>query len=48
MDKRGEQLRENMYSAWEKYGRGSKELIEASQNLDEYMNECYYRKIAIK
>jgi len=44
VDKREEQLRENMYSAWDKYGRGSKELIEASQILDEYMNEHYFRK----
>ena len=44
MDTREEQLRENIYKVWEKYGRGSKELIEASQNLDEYMNEHYFRK----
>ncbi|OOM81839.1 hypothetical protein CLPUN_08010 [Clostridium puniceum] len=45
MDKREEELRGNIYKAWDKHGRGSKELIEASEDLDKYMNEHYYRKM---
>ncbi len=40
MDKRGEQLRENMYKAISKYGDMTcKEVVQASQRLDRYMNK---------
>lgn len=42
MDKRGEQLRENMYKAISKYGDMTcKEVVQASQKLDKYMNKNY-------
>lgn len=45
MDKRGEQLRENMYKAVEKYSDMScKEVVQASQKLDIYMNKHYSYK----
>lgn len=44
MDKRGEELRENMYKAMDQHGHASKEVVQASQILDEYMNEhCSYK-----
>lgn len=41
MDKRGEELRDIMHQAIDKYGRTSKEALSASQNLDQYMNSYY-------
>lgn len=38
MDKKGEQLRENMYKVMDKHGHDSKEALVASQVLDQYMN----------
>jgi hypothetical protein len=45
MDKRGEQLRENMHKAIEKYSDMTcKEVVQASQRLDRYMNKyCSYK-----
>lgn len=45
MDKRGEQLRENMYKAISKYvDMTCKEVVQASQKLDKYMNKhCSYK-----
>ncbi|OOM71463.1 hypothetical protein CLPUN_49300 [Clostridium puniceum] len=45
MDKRGEELRQNMHDAIQQYGNNSVEALAASQILDEYMNEHYFRKI---
>ena len=45
MDKRGEQLRENMHKAIEKYGDLTcKEVVQASQRLDRYMNKHCFGK----
>jgi len=38
MDIKGENLREIMYKAIDKYGHASKEVLVASQKLDKYMN----------
>jgi len=44
MDKRGEQLRENMSNAIDQYGHDSKEALAESQKLDRYMNNHYFSK----
>lgn len=44
MDMKGEELRDIMHKAIDKYGDlVSKEVVKASQNLDKYMNS-YCRK----
>jgi len=45
MDKRGEELREKMHKAIAKYrDMTCKEVVQASQNLDRYMNKhCSYK-----
>ena len=46
MDKRGEQLREKMHKAIAKHGGNMtcKEVVQASQRLDRYMNKhCSYK-----
>ncbi|WP_160688385.1 aspartyl-phosphate phosphatase Spo0E family protein [Clostridium sp. C2-6-12] len=46
MDKRGEQLREQMYEEINKNGGNltCKEVVQASQRLDRYMNKnCSYK-----
>ncbi|WP_459482067.1 Spo0E family sporulation regulatory protein-aspartic acid phosphatase [Clostridium saccharoperbutylacetonicum] len=45
MDKKGEELREMMHEAIDKYGHASIEALIASQNLDAYMNRYFkYKK----
>ena len=46
MDKRGEKLREKMHKAIEKHSNNltCKEVVQASQRLDRYMNKnCSYK-----
>ncbi len=45
MDKRGEQLREEMHKAIAKYSDMTcKEVVQASKRLDRYMNKHYSYK----
>jgi hypothetical protein len=44
MDIKGEELRELMHEAINKYGHASIEALIASQNLDDYMNRYFNKK----